>query len=148
MTTTKRLTNAEGKLLKDANLSPSEILAVIAIKRETYEDVWVLTEVSRNSDREGDVTLRGYQEHTLPKQEVTIIENGTSKKVTLGGSPTRTNFSGWLVLQYIHDVLDWCSPEIACMTDYANMAFDGDWSGVRDTDREKLYAIYDKYKPS
>lgn len=54
-------------------------------------------------------------------------------------------FMAWLPLSAIHHMLDWCSPEIASMTDYPEMAAVGDWSGVRDSSPAAIWAIFDKY---
>ena len=54
-------------------------------------------------------------------------------------------FSAWLPLLAIRELTDWCDPEIAEMTDYPEMALDGDWSGVRDTNRDSILAIFDRF---
>lgn len=55
-------------------------------------------------------------------------------------------FSAWLLLGCIRTRLNWCLPEVAKMTDYPEMVLEGDWSGVRDSDNDKLWAIFDHFK--
>jgi hypothetical protein len=51
-------------------------------------------------------------------------------------------FSLWLPKAAIRSLVDWTRPEVASMTDHPEMAMEGDWSGVRDTDEEKLWEIF------
>ena len=81
-------------------------------------DNYRLDRVDRRSDLEFDLTLSGVY--------------------TLG----RGGFSGWLPLMAIYSLLRWTSPEIARMTDHAQMVRDGDWSGVRDSDEGKIWHIF------
>lgn len=55
-------------------------------------------------------------------------------------------FSAWLPLGSINERLNWCSKEIARMTDYPEMVMEGDWSGVRDSEEEKIWEIFNKFK--
>jgi hypothetical protein len=87
-----------------------------AMKKGKASDVVV----ERRSDREFDLSVSG----------------------TVGGY----QFSSWLVLGCIATRLNWCLPQVAKMTDYPEMVMSGDWSGVRDTDNEKLWAIFDHFK--
>lgn len=75
--------------------------------------------ISRRSDRECDLTVEGK---------------------TVDG----IGFSAWLVLGMISN-LPWTTKKIAEMTDYPMMAMEGDWSGVRDTDDEKLWTIFNTF---
>lgn len=54
-------------------------------------------------------------------------------------------FDAWLPLLAIRELTNWCSPDIADMTDYPCMAAEGDWSGVRDTDRTRILEIFDAH---
>ncbi len=54
-------------------------------------------------------------------------------------------YEAWAILAGIADLTLWTCDEIANMTDYPSMAASGDWSGVRDTDKEKLRTIFAKY---
>jgi len=55
--------------------------------------------------------------------------------------------SGWLPLGFIRQLVPWTSFDVAFMTDYPEMAAEGDWSGVRDSSEEKIWAIFNKYAP-
>jgi hypothetical protein len=55
------------------------------------------------------------------------------------------SFSAWLVLAAIRELTMWTSWKVAEMTDYPEMAMEGDWSGVRDTNEESLWAIFNKF---
>ena len=91
------------------------------VSKLANRQVWVDYTVSRKSDRE-------YDRH---------IE-GNSKR--MGGS-----FSAWLVLAAIRELTMWTSWNVTEMTDYPDMAMEGDWSGVRDTNEESLWAIFNKF---
>jgi hypothetical protein len=82
---------------------------------------WVEYTVSRKSDREYDLHIEG-----------------KSQRMGCG-------FSAWLVLAAIRELTMWTSPAVAEMTDYPNMAFEGDWSGVRDTNEDSLWMIFNKF---
>lgn len=56
-------------------------------------------------------------------------------------------FGIWLPLGAIRELTPWTSPAIARMTDHPEMAMDGDWSGVRDTNTDKIWAIFTKHVP-
>lgn len=55
------------------------------------------------------------------------------------------DMSGWLPLSGINWLTQWTSRYIADMTDYPDMTYNGDWSGVRDSDREKIWAIFNRF---
>lgn len=76
--------------------------------------------VTRRSDREFDLSVEGM-----------VNDYG---------------FSAWLVLGCISTRTNWCLPELANMTDYPDMVKMGDWSGVRDTDNDKLWTIFHHFK--
>lgn len=65
--------------------------------------------------------------------------------LTLSGRMNGTLFSAWLPLLSIRETTDWTSREIARMTDYPSMVTEGDWSGVRDSDTDKIMAIFLKF---
>jgi hypothetical protein len=81
---------------------------------------WTEFSVTRRSEREFDLSVEGtYSDnHYLPG----------------------TKFSGWLPLIYIRELTVW--PSYAHMTDYPEMVAEGDWSGVRDSENEKIWAIF------
>lgn len=82
--------------------------------------------VVRRSDREYDLSLEGRFGKDYPY---------------LGG----VAFSAWLPLLYIRDMVPWASHEVAQMTDHPDMVMDGDWSGVRDSDPETIWAIFRRF---
>jgi hypothetical protein len=87
---------------------------------DATQPVAVKVSVERRSDREFDLAVEG---------EIRGV-----------------GFRAWLVLGCIKTRLNWCLPEVANMTDYPDMTRYGDWSGVRDTDESKLWAIFDHFK--
>lgn len=50
--------------------------------------------------------------------------------------------SSWMPLHAIRDLTLWPRPEIAEMTLYPSMTQAGDWSGVRDSGSECIWAIF------
>lgn len=89
-------------------------LRLIGTLSQKYE--WKEVTIIRKSDREGDLQIEG--------------EDAEGK------------FGAWLVLAAIREA-DWTSRRISRRTDYPTMAYEGDWSGVRDTSEEKLWDIFD-----
>jgi len=79
--------------------------------------------VSRRSDREFDLSLEGRFADIL------------------GG----VAFSAWLPLFAIRELTQWAGYEIASCTDYPDMVAEGDWSGVRDSDPETIWAIFHRF---
>jgi hypothetical protein len=77
-------------------------------------------EVERKSGREFDLTVR-YRD--------------TNRMLT----------GAWLPLGCIREMTKWTTPAIANMTDYPTMARHGDWSGVRDSEVETIWAIFTKH---
>jgi hypothetical protein len=82
--------------------------------------------VTRKSDRECDLHLEGRFGEGYPY---------------LGG----VSFSAWLPLLYIRDLVPWASQEVAQMTDHPDMVMEGDWSGIRDSDPETVWAIFHRF---
>ena len=83
-------------------------------------ELWKTYTVSRISDREFDLAVEGID--------------------TQFGKECR--FSAKLMWSALHSCCDWTSPQIAGMTDYPDMAMDGDWSAVRDTDDDAKWRIF------
>jgi hypothetical protein len=100
------------------NLTTSEknLIEILAKK-----DGWVDYAVSRKSEREFDLEIEG-----------------TSTKMGW-------KFRAWLVLAAIRELTMWTSPSISDLTDYPNMAYEGDWSGVRDTNEDSLWFIFHQH---
>ena len=61
------------------------------------------------------------------------------------GEHKGNKFTAWLLLSCIRELTPWTCSELACMTDYPSMAREGDWSGVRDTEEERLWEIFQKF---
>lgn len=107
-----------------------------------------------------DMGIKG-QEQTLPQErilldklskqgnfKITEVERRSNRPFDLGYKATASEgwgISAWLPLAAISELLNWTKAEVANMTDYPDMARDGDWSGVRDTEDEKLWAIFDRF---
>ena len=53
------------------------------------------------------------------------------------------NFSATLLLACIRELTPW--PQLGWMTDYPQMVEQGDWSGVRDSDENRLWEIFQQY---
>lgn len=53
--------------------------------------------------------------------------------------------SAWLPLLAIRTRVAWNSKPVAKMTDYPEMAMEGDWSGVRDSSTEAIWKIFDTF---
>jgi hypothetical protein len=62
-------------------------------------------------------------------------------------SDTMGTFGAWLPLVAIRELTVWTRREIASMTDYPEMTEEGDWSGVRDTNREAIWEIFRQHVP-
>jgi len=82
--------------------------------------------VSRRSDREYDLSLEGRYGEDAPY---------------MGG----VAFSAWLPLMAIRELTKWTSMEIASVTNYPDMAIEGDWSGVRDSDEDTIWFIFERF---
>lgn len=80
--------------------------------------------VERRSEREFDLSLEGEKDWGLSK-------------------PVR--FSAWLPLSAIREFTNWPDPRIGSMADYPGMATGGDWSGIRDSDPETIWAIFEAH---
>lgn len=81
--------------------------------------------VSRRSEREYDL----------------ILEGNFGKGSPMAGCA----FTGWLPLFAIRELTEWPSEAIASLTDYPDMVMEGDWSGVRDSDPDTIWFIFDRF---
>lgn len=52
-------------------------------------------------------------------------------------------FIAWLPLFALRNLTCWTHPAIANECDYPEMALDGDWSGIRDTETDHLWLIFE-----
>lgn len=82
--------------------------------------------VSRRSDREFDLSVEGSYSKDSPH---------------LAG----VAFSAWLPLLAIKELTEWPSESIASLTDYPDMVMEGDWSGVRDSDHDTIWFIFERF---
>lgn len=55
------------------------------------------------------------------------------------------SFGMWLPLGAIRELVAWTESDVARMTDYPEMAMEGDWSGVRDSSADKIWAIFNEH---
>lgn len=104
-----------------SDLLPGEsdlIKQIISVKEKSWDSSYSIERIERNSDRWGDLDISG--------------KSGSIR------------FEAWLPLSAISELTDWTSPKIANKTDYPGMARSGDWSGVRDTNRETIFDIFDE----
>ena len=99
------------------NLSSSELQLVLRIAGDT------LKSVERRSDREYDLGIV-YDDP----------EYGWECR-------------GWLPLAAIAHFVAWTDKAVAQMTDYPEMVVAGDWSGIRDSSRESIWAIFERFVP-
>jgi|SanBayMetagenome_1026888.scaffolds.fasta_scaffold20862_1 hypothetical protein len=84
---------------------------------------WSEFTVTRRSEREYDLSIEG--KYSSNHRYMPNVQ-----------------FSGWLPLIYIRELSNWTSQEIAEMTDHPTMVTEGDWSGVRDSDPERIWEIF------
>lgn len=82
--------------------------------------------VSRRSDREYDLSVEG--------------KHGKNAPYMAGCA-----FSAWLPLLAIRELTQWPSESIASLTDYPDMVMGGDWSGVRDSDPDTIWFIFERF---
>lgn len=77
-----------------------------------------------------------------------VVERKSDRLFDLAieGNIGQSGFRAWLVLGCISTRLNWTTDVVAEMTDHPEMVRDGDWSGVRDTDDAKLWAIFNHFK--
>ena len=60
------------------------------------------------------------------------------------GTPLHA-FSAWLPLAAINDMINWTHPNVAKETNYEQMALEGDWSAVRDSDPDRIWRIFEQF---
>jgi hypothetical protein len=94
-------------------ITPAEIDLLFSINGSDYQ----IEEISRRSDKEFDLYLRGQ-----------------------AGDKTYS-FSSWLPLHVIRET-DYT--RYAEFSDYPEMVRAGDWSGIRDSSPDKIWAIFEK----
>lgn len=104
-------------------MTPNEQNLVARIVAKAYiADI----KVTRRSEREYDLSVSGlYAKDSKHMAGVAI--------------------SAWLPLLAIRELTPWPSEEIAACTDYPEMVTEGDWSGVRDSDPETIWFIFERF---
>lgn len=55
------------------------------------------------------------------------------------------SFSAWLPLLAIRELTVWTSSKIAQCSSYPEMAEEGDWSGIRDSEPENIWHIFNNF---
>lgn len=85
-------------------------------------NTYTVETVTRRSDRLYDIIVSGTYDY---------------------GGPSPNSFTGWLPLMFIQSCTDWTDPYIADRCMYPEMAYEGDWSAIRDTPREIIWEIFE-----
>lgn len=86
----------------------------------------------------------------FPKATIEKIERKSARawdvrfEGIMPGAGFSYRFTAWLPLAAIRE-LTWTSRAIADECDYPMMAIDGDWSGIRDTNEEAIWRIFEKH---
>ncbi len=83
----------------------------------------------------------------IPEISDLEIERKSDREFDLSIIGMRNNypFSAWMPLLAINEMIDWSMPKIAQLSDYHDMVRSGDWSGIRDTNEEKLWIIFHNF---
>lgn len=118
-----------------ANVSIAESAAVdrIVAAMAARDEVATIEKIERKSEREFDVKFDAAVNAQSP---------------TIDGARMTYRMSGWLPLAFIRECMVWPSAKVADMTDYPEMVKAGDWSGVRDSEPSKIWAIFETAAPA
>ena len=54
-------------------------------------------------------------------------------------------WSAWLPLGIIREYANWTAPAVAAASDYPEMVRAGDWSGIRDSEPEAIWTIFESF---
>ena len=104
-------------------MTPSEMKVVERLISKCHlEDL----KITHRSNRQFDIVLDG--------------RYGTNAHYMAGVA-----FTAWLPLMAIRELVNWTSREVAQNTDYPEMCMTGDWSGMRDSSNEKVWAVFKKF---
>jgi hypothetical protein len=106
------------------NKSEVDLLTAFLKHAKSGGDDYSLSKITRRSEKEFDFGMEG---------EITGNSYKPGEKMTYG-------FSGWFPLAVIRASL-W--PSYAEMSDYPEMVESGDWSGIRDSEPETIWAIFE-----
>lgn len=91
------------------------------VDRLSKKKGWVNVQVTRKTDREFDLHISGFS------------------------TEMKCDFSAWLPLASISAFTEWTSKKVAQHTNYPEMCMAGDWSGVRDSDNENIWFIFNNF---
>lgn len=100
------------------NLSRDEKALLEMLKPKGY----TFSLITRNTERPFDLSMEG--------------------EMTKG---VHCRFGAWLPLTCIRELTVWTQHEIAGMSDYSDMVRSGDWSGIRDSSPDSIWAIFEKF---
>jgi hypothetical protein len=103
-----------------------ELIDLVKNKDLWVDDSWT---IERLSSQPFALRISGKKSYLLSKQP----------------SESTYDFSCSLILASIATLLRWSSPEIAKLTDHPEITRQGDWSGVRDSDDDKIYYIFQQH---
>ena len=105
------------------NLTENEMSLLLKLQERNKGGKLTVINIERKSDREYDLSLTA----------VKTIDTVSCASY------------GWLPLTAISFLVTWTHPAVANMTDYPDMALNGDWSAVRDSSPEKIWAIFNRF---
>lgn len=86
---------------------------------------WAEFKVTRRSDRQYDLEVMGVYASDSHMPNVA--------------------FSAWLPLVAIRELTEWTRDPVAGYTNYPDMCRSGDWSGLRDSDPERIWEIFIRF---
>ncbi len=98
-----------------ATLTEKEKLLLRSIFKHDPSKVKTM-DVTRRSDKEFDLEIQG--------------------KYKSGGT-----YLSWLPLSTLHTLVNWPAPQYANESDYPYMVEQGDWSGIRDSHKDKVWIM-------
>jgi hypothetical protein len=112
---------------EDLTANERAVLDRIAATMASRDEILEIVTIERKSEREYDVRF-----------------DATVDAPSLANPAQRFSYSmgGWLPLGFIRECTVWTSRRIASLTDYPEMAAEGDWSGVRDSSTEAIWNIF------
>jgi hypothetical protein len=118
----------------DRELTMAEAL----ILHRLTEDGYTITDKVFHSETEFDLSFEGTHRYWMNATTYTVVGVPGVQHIEEGWQTTK--FSAWLPLQILHDA-PWSDDPIAGLSDYPDMAYDGDWSAIRDTEEEGVWEM-------
>ena len=99
-------------------------------------------QIDRESIKRGKVQC-DFSTATMGNWAISVFKPSEKEyELTFSGKHKGYDFSACLLLSFIHEMFDWT--KFADMTDYPEMCKAGDWSAIRDTHEDKLWAIWNE----